>query len=179
MIYGVINFSDFGGNLEAFVETLAKANELLKARGIVAPVQLSNNIDSALQSEKITIPKNDREVDENGLPIIRRDFGSPLVNLWCAIKGYDRFRCKKGKSREEAAYLYLTCYLKKGDFGFDEKNCLKMIAKGTAPLTYTPDCVDATLDGDAGTLDDLPAMDDGDTASMVEESEDDDDGNAY
>lgn len=171
MIYGVINFSDFGGDLEAFIDTLAKANELLKSRGIVAPVQLSNNIESALQSEKITIPKNDREVDENGLPIIRRDFGSPLVNLWCAIKGYDRFRCKKGKSREEAAYLYLTCYLKKGDFGFYDRNFLKMIAKGTAPLTYASDCVDATLDGDAGTLDHLAIVD----ALTMEESADDDD----
>ena len=172
MIYGIINFSDFGGDLEAFIDTLAKANELLKSRGIVAPVQLSNNIESALQSEKITIPKNDREVDENGLPIIRRDFGSPLVNLWCAIKGYDRFRCKKGKSREEAAYLYLTCYLKKGDFGFYDRNFLKMIAKGTAPLTYASDCVDATLDGDAGTLDHLATL-------TMEESADDDDGDAY
>ena len=179
MIYGIINFSDFGGDLEAFIDTLAKANELLKSRGIVAPVQLSNNIESALQSEKIEMPKNNnREIDTNGLPIICRDFGSPLVNLWCAIKGYDRFRCKKGKSREEAAYLYLTCYLKKGDFGFYDRNFLKMIAKGTAPLTYAPDCVDATLDGNAGTLDHLATVDDEAGTLTMEESADDD-GNAY
>ncbi len=191
MIYGIISFSDFNGNLEAFVDTLAKANELLKARGIAAPVQLSNNIETALQSENDGIPRDANgkpfpryedgsfvQLDKNGLPIIRRDFGSPLVNLWCTIKGFKRFRCQSGKTREESAFHYLRFYLKKGDFGKYEAGFLRMLSKGLVTLTLASDCIDATLEGNPGTLAGIAEDNDEDEPTMaMEESADDDDGN--
>lgn len=171
MIYGIINFSDFGGDLEAFIDTLAKANELLKSRGIVAPVQLSNTIESALQSEKTISP----EIDENGLPIIKINYGSPLVNLWMAIKGFQRFKSKGKMSREESALFYLSRY-PIGNFKRLEPSALRMISQGAFPLTYAPDCIDAPLNGDAGTL---TADSSDDDAMMTDETDALDDGAAY
>lgn len=171
MIQGIINYADFNGNLEAFVETLAKANELLKARGISIPIQSDNSTNSALQSPKPVAP----EIDEYGLPIIKINYGSPLVNLWMAIKGFQRFKSKGKMSREESALFYLSRY-PIGNFKRLEPSTLRMISQGAFPLTYAPDCIDAPLSGDAGTLTAEVGDDD---AMMTDETDALDDGAAY